>query len=577
MRAVIYNSQSGKWLEFSTQTDLLRAETPSEVPLVLEKTAQKTASEKLYAAGFIAYEASPGFDSHLKTFRTQSGLPVALFALFADCREYTNLSDIPPSPDSNAFGYSIGPFIPETADTMYFEKIAVIKEYLKNGDTYQVNYTWRLEASFSGKPFAWFCAIAESKPGEYLAYIESDDFAVCSFSPELFFRKNGRELVLKPMKGTVKRIMGKERESAAFLKRSEKNRAENLMIVDMIRSDAGRIAETGSVTVPSLFDIEVYPTVIQMTSTVTARTDEGIPEIFSALFPCASITGAPKVRSMEIIHELEASPRGLYTGAIGFITPEQNCLFNVAIRTAVIDKKRHTARYGTGGGIIWESEAHNEWEECMMKTALLGGDTGFYVFESMLLEDGEYFLPERHLARFEKSCIFFGIDPAIPASKRSLLETAALHPAGAYKVRMAADGKTQCLLDCAPLAPLPVPYTVTLARTRVDPGDPFLAHKTSRRRHIEEALAGLAGEADVILVNTREELTETSRANLVVQLDGTLYTPPLEAGLLPGVYREELLEKGMLKERVLHSADLRKAEKIFIINSVRKMIECRLM
>jgi para-aminobenzoate synthetase/4-amino-4-deoxychorismate lyase len=350
------------------------------------------------------------------------------------------------------------------------------------------------------------------------------------------------------------------------------------MIVDMIRNDVGRVADTGTVEVPSLFDIEVYPTVIQMTSTVQARVRSPLAETLGAIFPCASITGAPKRRSMEIIAELEEDERGTYTGAIGRISPDGTSDFSVAIRTATLNRRTGIMNYGTGSGIVWASSAEDEWEECMAKAAILRETEPFHVFESLLVEEGTAFLEKRHLARFERSCAFFGI-----AGKKGMLarfwddalaRLCAQNPHGSYKVKITFDGTTPLLAGFAPAGSMPSPYRVALATSHVDSADPFIGHKTNRRRHVNEALAGASGVDDVILVNTQGELTETTRGNLALEIDGKLYTPPRSSGLLPGVWRENLLETGVIEERILYPENLANAKRILMLNSVRRSVEC---
>lgn len=579
MRALFFDSDSGVWLGFTNPVADYSALAANEIPSVLERVCLESAREGLFAAGYISYEGASAFDGRLVAHPGDADLPPARFALFSSMSRHDDPAEFA---KGEAGSWSVGPFVPELDESRYAEKIAVIRERLFAGDTYQVNFTFRLEAPFSGDPFGWFLALASAKPGEYLSYWEDDGFAVCSTSPELFFRKEGTHLTFKPMKGTAPYgpECGQDAASAAgTLRNCPKNRAENLMIVDMIRNDAGRVALPGTVKVPALYETETHPTLIQMTSTVTAETDADIPRIFASVFPCASITGAPKVRTMEIIRELEESNRGVYTGTLGFITPQQDCLFAVAIRTAVVDTRKKTARYGTGSGITWLSDDREEWNECLLKTRALQCGEPFHVFESLLLENGEYWLLEKHLARMERSCARFALVRDVPelmGRVESCLEkTAERNPVGRFKVRIHCDGIHEPVLACAPALSLPDPYTVALSSTSIDSGDPFIGHKTNRRQHIEKALSATAGQtSDVILVNDRGELTESSRANLIVNVDEGLFTPPVSSGLLPGVYRERLLEEGKIAERVLYREDFFRADGIFLCNSVRGLIEC---
>ncbi len=584
MIAVMYERDADLWVEYADPVGYAKAMTTGEVLETFEGVARKCSDDGLHAVGWLSYGASPGFDPKLSVRETpNSSFPLSYFAFFARLKEYRSLTDVPGFGEWSGGGYSISAFNPEISRERYLSGVDSIREYLARGDSYQVNYTFMLSARFSGCPREWFRTVAERKPGAYLAYIETDEYSICSFSPELFFGKRNDAYKFKPMKGTASippEGLGTDALEAArtALARSEKNRAENLMIVDMIRNDAGRLAAPGSVCVPRLFETEAFPTVIQMTSTVTARIPSEVPAAMTALFPCASITGAPKIRSMEIIRELETCDRGLYTGAIGRLYPGGDCDFSVAIRTAVIDNLERTVTYGCGSGIVWESSPEDEWDECLAKTAILRGEDPFVVFESFLIEDGVAFLPDRHLSRLLNSCRFFGFD-AIPEALCArwtalLSELRRDRPNGSHKAKVTFDGNDMKLADVSPAGTLPLPYTVRVAESRVDPADPFVGHKTNRRRHIERALESARGACDVLLVNSRGELTETSRGNLLVGFEGRLYTPPVGSGILPGVYREELIERGLIEERVLYPEELARAEGIYMINSVRRRVPC---
>jgi para-aminobenzoate synthetase/4-amino-4-deoxychorismate lyase len=351
------------------------------------------------------------------------------------------------------------------------------------------------------------------------------------------------------------------------------------MIVDMVRSDIGHIAETGSVKVPELFSLEKFPTVWQMVSTVSGKTSAGYGEIFSALFPPASITGAPKRRTMEIITELETSPRGVYTGCIGFICPERQAQFNVAIRTVVIEKKSAHAVYGVGGGITWDSVDSAEYEECRAKAKILTARIPeFQLLESIRwsAEEG-YFLLDRHLQRLAESAEYFSFSLDLPEVRQKLSALAAGFDANARKVRILIHPRGSVTLQAEILPPAgrAKPLRVLLAPAPIDSANPFLFHKTTHRGVYDQArqsaLAAAGGEVDdVILWNERGELTETCTANIVLELDGMCYTPPVACGLLAGTYRGWLLEQGMIQERILRLEDLRQDPRLYLINSVRK-------
>ncbi len=590
MKALFFDQNESSWTLFENPASIVEARCAKDMAGLLPEIERRVREEGLFAAGFLAYESAPAFDPSLRARTPQPELSLACFGLF---RESTRLAELPVRGDS--LPCRVSPFAPSISREYYERSFDRVREYLGAGDSYQVNLSYQLEARYSGDPFSWFAERVREKPLGYPAYLELEGYAICSLSPELFFERQAGDaphtLILKPMKGTVRNEEGRERELSEFLRNDPKNRAENLMIVDMARNDAGRIALPGSVSVPSLFQTEAYPTVIQMTSTVEAKTNAGLSAIFGALFPCASITGAPKRRSMDIIAELETEPRGIYTGTLGFIRPGGTARFSVAIRTALFDAKSRIARYGVGGGIVWESKRDGEFEETLVKAAALREEPGFYVFESMLLEGGAFYLLGRHLERLSRSIRFFGLDRLGPnrygydvddfMSELSarLGRVARDRQNGRYKVRVTVrpeDGPgTDCEIAVEGVPPLPSDYTVALARNAVRSDDPFTGHKTSRRYFIEKALAARPDSADLILMNERGELTETTRGNIAVLLDGELFTPPLPCGVLSGTMRAEMIDRGRLRERVLFEDDYRSAEKIFMINSVRGSVECR--
>lgn len=335
----------------------------------------------LYAAGFLSYEASPAFDAALSVQPPDPDLPLLWFGLFRQPQVLQDLEQASRELQFPAqgcpFSDSSAPWRPSISLKQFEQAIAQIKQAIAQGNTFQVNYTFRLHRQFRGHPWALFRDLMRLQPGNYAAFVETGRHAICSASPELFFLREGDRLTTRPMKGTAQRGQGCEgdRAQAQALQTSVKNRAENLMIVDMLRNDLGRIAKLGSVQVPRLFDVEQYPTLWQMTSTVTAQSNATMGEVFRALFPCASITGAPKASTMGIIRALECSPRKLYTGAIGYwgLDPQLQiqAQFNVAIRTVLLDLATGQAEYGVGSGIVWDSESSAEYAECVLKTAIL--------------------------------------------------------------------------------------------------------------------------------------------------------------------------------------------------------------
>ncbi|MCP4749637.1 MAG: aminodeoxychorismate synthase component I [Proteobacteria bacterium] len=557
-------------LRFDNPVEVIQVTTPNEVPDRLRYLETVVERDKLHAAGFITYEAAPAFDEALSVCPSGE-LPLVCFGLYKEAEVIE-----PPRVVEKA--YSMGEWIPSVSHEDYHRSITEIKDYIKIGDTYQVNFTLRLHSRFSGDPLSYFFDLIEGQRSEYAAFVDLGSCAICSASPELFFDLENNVLTSKPMKGTFPR--GRTLEEDVELRRqlasSEKNRAENIMIVDMVRNDMGRIAETGSVNVASLFDVETYPYVLQMTSTVESRVARPFSEVVKALFPCASITGAPKVRTMEIIRELESTPRGIYTGAIGFLSPGGRAQFNVAIRTVTINRMSGLAEYGVGGGIVWDSDAEEEYRECLTKAAILhGGRKPFKLFESLLWdpEDG-YFLLGEHLDRLSGSARYFGFELDLNEIVEALEKTGKSLPGMGAKVRLLVDDKGKIVLETDSLTGVKsTNLKVGIARAAVDSSDPFLYHKTTRRDVFENARKEFPECDDVLLWNEKGEITESCRANVVVALEGELVTPRLECGLLAGTYRRHLLETNRIKEGIVTVDDLKRAEKVFLINSVRRWMD----
>lgn len=572
--SVVLQAQ-GAWWSFRQPLRLITTNQLDQIIPALQALDTAVNRDGLYAAGFLSYEAGSAFGLRTHT-PSPHDPPLLWFGLY----QAPEIVRAPPYVDQPQF--LLGDWQPGVSETDYHRAIGQVKVQIAAGYTYQVNYTFPLRATFSGDPWDLFTQIARAQQAEYTAYVDIGSHAICSASPELFFTLDGQTLSSKPMKGTAARgrTFAEDEENINWLHHSEKNRAENVMIVDMIRNDMGRVATIGSVRVPRLFEVERYPTVLQMTSTVTARTAAPISDIMAALFPCASITGAPKVSTMHIINTLEPEPRGVYTGAIGYLAPatdvrERQAQFNVAIRTVVVDRERKQATYGVGGGIVWDSDAAAEFEECRIKTRVLRQPRpSFQLLESVLwTPEDDYFLADEHVARLRQSAVYFGYPLAEAAVRHWLRETAATLTQPA-KVRLLVDNRGRLTGDTQPLhagaGSLPEPVRVGLAANPVSSDDVWLYHKTTQRGMYDAARASRPDCDDVILWNERGELTESSSANLVLRLDGNLLTPPLTAGLLAGTYRDWLLQQGRIKRQTLTCDDLRHCDEIWLINSVRR-------
>lgn len=565
-----------EWLHFANPHRSVRAERLEEVLPALDEMERLIESNHWYAAGFLSYEAAPAFDPALQTRASTSLLgerstrdsefPYLWFGLYSEPRvvelprieQPKEILNWQPAIDRNA----------------YNSAIAEIRNHIAQGRTYQVNYTMRLQANFTGSAWDLFLQLARDQ-NRHAAYVNLGRYVICSASPELFFELHGETITCRPMKGTVRRgrTTLEDRDRAEWLKNSEKNRAENVMIVDMIRNDLGKIAETGSVSVPVLFEVERYPTLWQMTSTVTAQTRRSISEIFAALYPCASITGAPKVSTMRIIAELESSGRRIYTGSIGSISPDRTARFNVAIRTALIDREHDMAEYGVGGGIVWDSTSADEYAEALLKARVLSEPpSSFSLLETMLWTPVEgYFLREKHISRMLDSANYF--DVSIKRKKlEDFLEQISSNCHTPQRVRVLLDRSGELTFESQPfdIQGHAKPLKVCLADQPVDSSNIFLFHKTTERGIYESARRGYEEFDDVLLYNEASELTEFTIGNLVVELDGQLLTPQISCGVLPGTFRAHLVETGQVLERTIPVERLRDCTQIFRINSIRK-------
>lgn len=521
--------------------------------------AESEARAGSYVAVMLSYEAAPAFDSAFVA-HPPSDFPLAWAS-----------SDLNHVNRDNRENPVEGLWSPLVSRADYDRSVTRIRELIAAGDTYQVNYSFPLTTSFNSDPYSWYRSLCMAQRAPYSTYLDLGRYKVLCLSPELFFERRGDHVITKPMKGTIRRgrWLEEDQQLARHLRESTKDRAENVMIVDLLRNDLGKVSVPGSVRVSSLFDVERFETVWQMTSTVesTLRSGTSLVDLMTALFPCGSITGAPKIRTMEIIRELEPFTRGAYTGAIGFIQPGGDCIFNVAIRTVVVDTELNVATFGVGGGVTIDSTAEREYEECLVKSNFLHAKPEeFQLFESILLEDGEYFLLEQHLERLDRSAAYFGFGPRINADFERI---AAENSRGVFKVRvmLSRDGRVE-----TNVAPVEIGGVrrVSLAARPVDSSDRFLYHKTTRRDFY-------VGGEDVIYWNERGEITESSIANVVVRIGDQLFTPPVESGLLAGTYRNELLIRSKIAERVITIDDLRSADQIFLINSVRKWMRAELV
>jgi len=543
---------------------------PAAVPAALDRLRAGLA-DGFEAAGYLSYEAGHAFEPKLGP-PPAIDTPLLWFGLFRGW-ETVDAAALLPDP---AGGW-IGAPEPDVPQARYEGQVREVLELIAAGDLYQANLSFRATAPIAGDPLSIYAALRARAGAGWGALIDTGRDRLLSLSPELFVAIQGDRLTCRPMKGTARRgTTGTEdRALAAALRRDAKQRAENLMIVDLMRNDLSRVAVPGSVAVPELFAVETYPTVHQMTSTVTARLAPGrdAVDVLAAGFPCGSITGAPKLRAMQAIAAIEARPRGLYTGSIGHIDSTGDAAFNVAIRTLTIRGGDRAASLSLGAGIVADSVPENEWNECLAKAAFVGdGRRVFDLIETMAFDpEAGIALLDRHLARMKASAAALGFDFHRHGA-RNELQAATFRLRQARRVRLMLSPSGAVAVETMPMPPAPTaPLSVAIVPLPVAPDDLRLCHKTSDRSFYDRARAA-AGTDEVLFERPDGSVTEGSFTNLFVPRDGGLLTPPA-GGLLPGVLREELLARGEAREAVLTRADL--PPQILLGNALRGLMPAR--
>ena len=564
-KTVIDFSALGERYTFTQPIKELKTRNLSEVADLLAQV-ESYQEQGYYVVGYVSYEAAPAFEEKLAVHKAPL---LAEYLLYFTVHDRVETSPIPLTYEEVDLPSK---WQEETSAENYEKAIAQIHHHLRQGDTYQVNYTVQLKQDLSANPFAIYNRMVVEQEAGYNAYVEHDEMAVISMSPELFFEQIDRELTTRPMKGTTKRGLTDDEDlkEAAWLEQDPKNRSENMMIVDLLRNDMNRISEVGSEHVERLCQVEQYSTVWQMTSTIKSqlRPDVDLVAIFRSLFPCGSITGAPKIATMEIIKDLELQPRGVYCGTIGLLLPNGRRIFNVAIRTIQLHKGK--AIYGVGGGITWDSTWESEYREVHQKAAVLYRkqarfkliSTGRVSQKSLLFED-------QHLERLTKASRYFAY-PLDPKKLRQKIEEECqvCDVNQDYRLRIGLSKSGEIELSRQILTPLSPSFCkAKLCLQEADLNQSFTYFKTTHRPHLS------LGEQEIIYHNVVGELLETSIGNLVLKINGKLYTPPISLGILPGIYRQHLLERGQVEEKVLTLADLNQAEAIYGCNAVRGLYE----
>ena len=589
-------------------------------PLQFFKQAQVYLQEGYYLAGYLGYEMGYLLEPRLaEAFRPRLAassrpiLPLADMGVFQKPSVYNHMQNAQLNreifvPDGNitrsANGFTINNLRLNQKKQDYLEAVNKIKAYIAAGDTYQVNYTLKILFDFSGSIADFYCSLRRNQSVSYAGLVRNNDTAILTFSPELFFRKKGNCISVRPMKGTMVRgrTISEDTGLAEALRQDSKNRSENVMIVDLLRNDLGRLSRMGGVKVHSLFEVETYETLHQMTSSIKGMLDHpaSLAEMFKALFPCGSVTGAPKIRTMEIIRELEHEDRGVYTGAIGYLSPAGDAVFNVPIRTVVLQGNK--GEMGIGSGIVWDSDPDAEWEECNLKGRFLTAPAPeFKLIETMLWQRRSgFWLLDKHLKRLEESARYFifrfdlaEIEAVLQKLEEEILKKS---PAKSHRVRLLLSREGELELNHSELVedlhPESDPSclmlkneasnwpTAIFSNQKIDSQSPYLFHKTTQRKLYDSERAGAVtkGYYEVLFVNGKGEVTEGSQTNIFMQKGNRLITPPVSCGLLPGVLRKHLLQQfpDVVVEKPFTRRELEMAEAIYVGNSVRGLVRVKL-
>jgi len=551
------NNGNATWVTFSDEVAVIEVVELSEVLPALREL-EDAQSKGLHAVGWIAYEAAPAFDSSLQVHPTISGQPLLRFTLYKTQNEGLLYRE------GNEYDFSTPK--PSLNQDEFTKAITCIHEAIAAGETYQVNFTYPMYGTYTGDPWTWFRKLRLAQSAQHQAYFEEKDQIVISLSPERFFKHQGDHIFCKPMKGTAR--PGEE----SLLKKSEKDRSENIMIVDMIRNDLGKIAIKGSVKSESLFEVESYPSVVQMTSTVSAKGSSSPVDWLCALFPCASITGAPKKQTMKWINQLESGPRGIYTGCIGGFYGDGVTEFNVAIRTAILQPESNTFRYHSGCGIVWDSKPEDEYRESILKSAVLTHETKpFSLIETMRWEPGKGIeLWPYHRKRLLRSAAAIGVEVDLEKLD-GLISQLEFPKLGKIRLTLSEAGKLEVEKSPLPLTKEPLSFNVDTEITLSSHLE--LKHKTTRREIYKAARKRHPKVDETLLINENRELMEFSIGNLVWTQNGKAYTPPLSSGFLPGVARAAALDQGKVEERTCRLEDLENAEEIYLINGLRGWVK----
>lgn len=574
-------SEDGESVLLDRPADIIRADRAEELPAAFQKIERALDSGQ-FLAGYCSFELGYAFEPRLQPLMPRDPRsPLLWFGCFKTVYRFDPASldvfwgeqAVPPPLTDLVFGWDAA---------HHAEKVRQVLDFLRAGDVYQINLTFPLHFRFEGDPLTLYAAMRAAQPVAHGGIVATGAEWLLSASPELFVETQARRATTKPMKGTTARGTDptSDTQAARTLQNDPKQRAENLMIVDLLRNDLSRISTIGTVEVPQLFTVETYPTLHTLTSTVNSqlKPNVGPLDLIRAMFPCGSVTGAPKIRAMEIIRELEIQPRGVYTGAMGMILPNRDLKFNVAIRTATLLADGNGI-YGVGGGIVADSTAAAEYAECQLKARVLTDlAEDFGLIETLRWSAPNGFMRlDLHLERLARSANLLGF-PFDESLIRLQLETRArsFESKADQRVRVEIRRSGTVALTCSALAPDPErPINLIVASERIDSGNPILRHKTTKRRQFEVAFieAQAKGADDALFLNRHGFVTETTRGCIFVAERDKLLTPALRHGLLPGILRRELIESGRAYEADLRLDDVLNGVRCFVGSSLTGLRE----
>lgn len=543
---------------------------------------EKMIKKGFFAAGFLSYEAGFAFQPIIRQKQSYD-FPLLWFGIFKRplIFDHQNIEFIDSNRQNN---YSINDIKAEVPEKQYINSIEKIKRQIEKGYTYQVNRTFKLNFSLKGSVSSLYMNLVKKQSASYSAFIRIGKQYILSFSPELFFKKEKGLINVKPMKGTIGRgrFLKEDIENIEHLYNCPKNRSENIMILDLLRSDLGRVSKTGTVKTIKLFEIEKYESLFQMTSTAKAETKQSVAllDLFEAMFPSGSVTGAPKIRTMQIINDIEKVPRGIYAGSIGFITPEKNCVFNVAIRTLLLDPSSGKGEMGIGSGIVYDSNPKKEYEECLLKAKFLTDKhENFRLIETILWEPVHgYALIKLHMQRLSESAAYFNYR----YDKNYIIKllnnvSKNFNKNQKHRVRLLLNKDGSLDINYSMLDQESVGRTIAISSIKTNSADKWLYHKTTNRRLYDSEYDRYKklGFFDVIFKNKKGQITEGAISNIFIRKNDIFYTPPLECGVLSGVYRRHLLSerKYSIKEKILYYEDILNADSIVVTNAIRGMVD----